>query len=1060
MSHQPTISKFFRPSQKQSSSPSQSQASSCSNKKSVPEVEILDSDFEDDTEKKLNHEQANEGVPDEDDSQNQFEEPTPISDIFEGNNLEQEDLTNDDGKPDTTPDAQSHQSNNDQLSSYRFNKSETDTPLSNGLKQSNGFANKLDKLMKRTHCSAELGDNDEDENCQPVSKSKKHKKSSNLTPLDQQYKDLKLKNMDKILAVRVGYKYKFFAQDAVIVTQILHNMLIPGKLTIDDSNPQDKLYKQFAYCSIPDNRLNIHLQKLIHYNLKIGVVEQVETSAMKKNNGGGSSVFEREVTNVFTRATYGINENFGSSEKHVIGESNTIWGLHFESESKYKKYWLISVKVNSGEVTYDEFKEEAALNEQLETRLKYLEPIEVVSKNELPHDVCKIFRRENPDIKFYQSDPENDSYLEKVLVDKLGLSERLRQVTQILYRYLKTYSIENVLKITGNFKAFSSKTHMTLSASTLESLEIFNNHTDKGIKGSLIWVLDHTRTAFGFRQLKDWIAKPLINLKDIEDRLDAIECITTEVSMIFVESLNNMLKDTPDLLRILNRITYGKTSRKEVYFFLKHINLFVKLFADHYKYLEEHIYSKIGRVATKSMLLTELFKELDTYLKECQIPRLLSMINVAAVMDKNQEAACVEFFNLNNYDNPERIISRQRDIDEVRTELDEELQKIRRILKRPMLNYKDDIDFLIEVRNTQVKNVPASWVKINSTKMVSRFRTPETTKLVEKLQYHKELLIKVAEEEYLDFLKRIGENYMDLKKAIQNLATYDCILSLAATSSNVNYVRPTFKAEKQHLKIKNGRNPIIESLDVNYVPNDIEMTQKMNKVMVITGPNMGGKSSYIRQVAIIVIMSQVGAFVPAESAELSLCDAIYTRIGATDNILRGESTFYVEMLEMLQILKSCTENSLLLLDEVGRGTGTTDGIAITYSILKFFLELQEKCPLILFTTHYPVLGTIKSKLLGNYHMSYIEEKRPNENWPSVVFLYKLRKGLAHNSYGLNVARLANVPTSIINRAFEVSKTSRTDLEDEDNLRLLVKFKTIFSSENFSAREALTKLMEL
>lgn len=259
--------------------------------------------------------------------------------------------------------------------------------------------------------------------------------------------------MDKILAVRVGYKYKFFAQDAVIVTQILHNMLIPGKLTIDDSDPQDKLYKQFAYCSIPDNRLNIHLQKLIHYNLKIGVVEQVETSAVKKNNGGGSSVFEREVTNVFTRATYGINENFGSSEKHVIGESNTIWGLHFESESKYKNYWLISVKVNSGEVTYDEFKEEVALNEQLETRLKYLEPIEVVSKNELPHDVCKIFRRENPDIKFYQSDPENDSCLEKVLVDKLGLSERLRQVTQILYRYLKTYSIENVLKITGNFKA-------------------------------------------------------------------------------------------------------------------------------------------------------------------------------------------------------------------------------------------------------------------------------------------------------------------------------------------------------------------------------------------------------------------------------------------------------------------------------------------------------------------------------------------------------------------------------------------------------------------------------
>ncbi|CCF60325.1 hypothetical protein KAFR_0J02610 [Kazachstania africana CBS 2517] len=879
---------------------------------------------------------------------------------------------------------------------------------------------------------------------------KKRKKAASLTPLDQQVKELKQNNNNKLLVIRVGYKYKCFAQDAIVASKALHLKLVPGKLTFDESNPQDAQFKQYAYCSFPDTRLNVHLERLIHHNLKVGVVEQQETGAIKKQTNNKTNVFERKVTNTFSKATYGINTPYSinNDKSAVLGDTKSIWALSIVAGEKGTTYHLLSVNLNSGEVIHDTFNDSLNSTDELFTRVKYLDPFEVTSlnsKNDIHVNILNLFKQENCSLNCTGNSPKPEASLDSV-VRTLKLSSEMTTLVHLLYNYLMDYNNEKILEISSNYKTFGSKVHMTLDGHALESLDIFSND---GKKGSLVWLMDHTRTPFGFRQLRQWISKPLVQQDEIDARLDAVDCISKEVSGIFFEALNQMLKTTPDLMRTLNRIAYGNTSRKEVYFFLKQINGFIDHFKKHSNQINNEICSVNGKIYAQSRILREIFTQIRDIFQSTEIPRLLSMINVIAVMDKDQVTQAVGFFNLNNYDNSEDIIAIQRDIEGVKRDLMDELKNIKRILKRPHLEYRDTVEYLVEVRNTQVKGLPDDWIKVNNTKAVSRFSTPVTAKLTEKLQYHKELLMQKCNDEYERFLGKVNKEYPSLKVVIQNLASYDCILSLAATSCNVNYVRPKFvtDAVAQTVAVKNGRNPIIESLNVHYVPNDVNIKQSDNKINIITGPNMGGKSSYIRQVALLIIMSQIGSYVPADHMETSIFDKILTRIGAHDDLLRGDSTFKVEMMEILNILRTCTPKSLLLLDEVGRGTGTLDGRAISYALLKYFVEL-ENCPLILFTTHFSKLSeSLASKHIKNFYMDYVEEKNDGENWSSVIFLYNLIPGSSNDSFGLNVAKLANLDKDIINRAYEISeKTKQEELEAEATLKLGILIKNVLQAK--------------
>ena len=900
------------------------------------------------------------------------------------------------------------------------------------------------------------------------SKSSASSLSSKLTPLDEQVCQLKLNNMDKILVIRVGYKYKCFAQDAIIVANILQIKLVEGKLTFDDSNPQDKNHKQYAYCSFPDVRLDVHLERLIHHNLKVGVVEQAETSAIKKQSNNKNNVFERKVSTVFSKATYGVNISKSSKfkETNLLGDTKSIWALKLipNMERNEMSYTLLSVNLNSGEIIFDEFSDLMTSTDKLLTRAKYLEPIEALIINEQDDDYMLILNKflkdndcQKQDLTVIQDvECQNLDEITKLENIPKGIDSLIKQ----MYSYLQQYNTENVLTIASNYKPFISKMYMLLDGNAIDALDIFTNN---GKNGSLLWVLDHTRTPFGYRTLRDWVKRPLLNCKEIENRLDAIECVSEIVGDIFFESLNQMLKAMPDLLHILNRITYGRSSRKEVYYFLKQINSLSKHFKLHRKYIDQYVQPPQGKIYRKSKLLYELFNDIDKYFQQNKPDIFFSMMNVSAVLDKDTEKQVIGFFNLNNYDRSENLINIQRDIDGVKEELSNELKNIKHILKRPHLTFKNEVEYLVEVRNTQLKGIPSDWVKVNCTKMVSRFLTPECGVLVDKLQYHKELLMNEAESEYQHFLSLIKTEYGPLRKIIQSLSEYDCILSLAATSCNNNYVRPTFDETKgQFIDIKNGRNAVIESLDIDYVPNDIQMENKKGRINIITGPNMGGKSSYIRQVALLIIMAQIGSFVPADSMSSSLFDNILTRIGAYDDLIRGQSTFKVEMSEILHIISNSTSRSLLLLDEVGRGTGTIDGKAISYSILKYFIEL-ETCPLILFTTHFTMLGEqLKSEnngVLQNHYMDYIELQNEGEDWQSVIFLYKLKPGSSKDSFGLNVAKLASIDKDIINHAHKISSKVKEE-EEFFNTSILFRIKSILNQNNTSSQEKLKNLIEL
>ena len=330
------------------------------------------------------------------------------------------------------------------------------------------------------------------------------------------------------------------------------------------------------------------------------------------------------------------------------------------------------------------------------------------------------------------------------------------------------------------------------------------------------------------------------------------------------------------------------------------------------------------------------------------------------------------------------------------------------------------IEYLIEVDNTLLKNVPASWAKISGTKKVSRFHTPEVVGLIRERDQHKEALAAACDVAFAKLLADISSKYQSFRDCVQALATLDCLLSLAAIASQPGYVKPEY-TDETCIYIEQGRHPMVEQLLLDaYVANDTDLTTDRTRALLVTGPNMGGKSSYVRQVALIAIMGQIGSYVPAESARLGMLDAVFTRMGAFDNMMAGESTFMVELSETSDILKQATPRSLIILDELGRGTSTHDGVAIAQAVLDHVV--REKKSLTLFITHYQNLSALTKGFgngeLKNVHMRF---KVTGDDGQEITFLYEIGEGVAHRSYGLNVARLANVPESVLDVAAVKSK---------------------------------------
>lgn len=706
---------------------------------------------------------------------------------------------------------------------------------------------------------------------------------------------------------------------------------------------------------------------------------------------------------------------------------------------------ILAVQPGTGDIIYDSF-EDGFMRSEIETRLLHISPCEFLIVGELTKGTEKLIQHLSGSstnvfgdrsrvervaksktmaaeayshvTQFYADKLKDTSQNEtaSALLDKvLKLPEAVTICLSAMINHLKDYGLEHIFDLTKYFQSFSTRSQMLITGTTLESLEVYRNSTDHSEKGSLFWALDKTMTRFGQRLLRKWVGRPLLDATLLQDRLAAVQELVDKQSTAPVNQLETLLATTKtDLERSLIRIYYGKCTRPELLSVLQTLQKIATQYST---------VTSASNTSFTSPLLTDAI---------CAIPRILDSV-VSYLERINLEAARKDdkygFFR-EEYQT-EDIEEHQFGIAHVQQELDSHRAVAAQKIKKKNVEYVTvaGIEFLIEVPNTDIKHVPASWSKISGTKKVSRFHTPEVLRMIGERDQHREALAAACDKAFKDLLASISADYQPLRDAVSALATLDCLLSLSKVASQPGYTKPTFlpSTAEPSISISQGRHPIAEhTLDGGYIPFSTTLAHPSPLAHLITGPNMGGKSSFVRALALIVLLAQIGSFVPADSLTLTLCDAIHTRTGAKDNLFAGESTFMVEVSETARILRSATPRSLVILDELGRGTSTHDGAAIAQAVLQHVVT-ETRC-LTLFITHYQNLARVVDGLDGvtNVHMKFKADKN-SDGEEEITFLYEVGEGVAHRSYGLNVARLARIPRKVIDIAAEKSAQMELDM---------------------------------
>ncbi|KAG9231538.1 DNA mismatch repair protein msh3 [Amylocarpus encephaloides] len=893
-------------------------------------------------------------------------------------------------------------------------------------------------------------DGEEEEEPAPAKKAKKKgAKTGKLTPLELQILEIKMAHMDTLLIVEVGYKFKFFGEDARTAAKELSIVCIPGKFRFDEHASEAHL-DRFATASIPTHRLSVHAKRLVAAGHKIGVVRQIETAALKRIGDNRNAPFTRKLTNVWTKGTYiddidGLDQSPDASTGGVPATGYLLcitetkangWGTDEKVE-----VGIIAVQPATGDIIYDKF-EDGFMRGEIETRFLHISPCEFLIVGELTKAserliqhlsggssnvfgdrirVERVNKKKTMAVESYshvaqfyadklQSSQSTGNEREQNLFEKvLKLPEEVTICLSAMITHMTEYGLEHVFDLTKYFQSFSARSHMLLNGNTLTSLEIYHNQTDYTGKGSLFWTVDKTQTRFGQRLLRKWVGRPLLDKECLEERVSAVEELKDGHQTPKIDRLRALLRNIKlDLERSLIRIYYGKCTRPELLTALQTLQKISTEFAP---------IGSSSDAGFRSPLINEAIASLPT-INESVISFLEKLNPEAARSDDKYAFFREEWETEAIGDHKMGIAAVEQELDEHRSEAASKLRKSRPI---PYVT-SAGIEYLIEVDNTAIKNVPASWTKISGTKKLSRFHTPEVIRMLRERDQHKESLSVACDTAFRSLLAEISAHYAPIRDCISSLALLDCLLSLATIALLPGYCKPTFTTSTE-INIVDGRHPMIEQLlPTTYIPNSTSLstTPQNTRALLITGPNMGGKSSYVRQIALIQILAQIGSYIPATSATLGLLDGIYTRMGSQDSIFTNQSTFMVELSETAAILKSATSRSLVILDELGRGTSTHDGVAIAGSVLDWMVR-ETKC-LCLFITHYQTLAGMEQGFeeggeLKNVHMKFNAEKTGDEDdEEEITFLYEVGKGVAHRSYGLNVARLARIPKAVLDSA--------------------------------------------
>lgn len=802
---------------------------------------------------------------------------------------------------------------------------------------------------------------------------------SDLTPLMNQYRRIKKDYPNAILFFRVGDFYEMFYEDAVIASKILQITL-----TSRDKGKED----QVPLCGVPYHAADSYIAKLIRNGFKVALCEQVEDRPSPQEGEGrvrGKGIVKREVVRVITPGTF-LSESALDAK-----ENNFILSIY----PKGKIYGLAIVDLSTGEFLLYE------TVGGLEDEMKRLNPREVLYPEGLD---LSTLQTQDPRLQTHFTSYPDWSFdypearrrlLNHFRVNSLeGYGCEGMVVAIPAAGALIGYLDETQKGCLGNIKKIKplmKGSYMFLDAPTQRNLELVSSLSDGTKEGSLLGLIDKTITAMGGRLLKNWILYPLLDLKEINRRQNAVKELKD--NLFLTEDIQNKLKEIYDLERLIGRITLNLSNARDMLALKSSLRIMPEI-----KRLREGITSEY---------LFDIFSRIEDFTD------LVSLIEKAIHDDPP--------FSLREG----RLIKEgyNEELDELRSisskgkgfiaEL-EKKEKERTGISSLKVRYNRVFGYYIEVTKANLSQIPSDYMRKQTLIGSERFITPELKDYEEKVLRAEERILELEYEIFQRVREEVAKEAERIQKAASAIAELDVIFSLAIVARNYNYCQPTID-NGEIIEIIEGRHPVLERLDLGerFIPNDTVLDCSENQLLIITGPNMAGKSTYMRQVALIVLMAQIGSFVPAKEARIGIVDRIFTRVGASDVITKGQSTFMVEMNETANILNNATRRSLILLDEIGRGTSTFDGVSIAWSVAEYIHEkIKAKT---LFATHYHELTELALTMNGikNYSISVKEWK------DEIIFLRKIIEGGTDRSYGIQVARLAGLPEDIILRAKEV-----------------------------------------
>ena len=794
-----------------------------------------------------------------------------------------------------------------------------------------------------------------------------------LTSMMQQYLNIKAEHQDCIVFFRLGDFYEMFFDDAKLASRELELTLTGRDCGLEERAPM---------CGVPFHACNTYVERLIAKGYKVASCEQMEDPATTKG------LVKRDVVRIITAGTV--------IEPAMLDEhtNNFLLSVAFNGD----KAGLAMCDVSTGEFTVHEIdKAENTLSDEIAR----IQPIEIICNDLVRLRSC--LNREDSSASeqpgaWFQHQNASDilcRHFELNDLSPLGLSEEYRVAAcaaGALLRYLNETQKTTMGHIT-ELKIYQGSETMMLDRNTRRNLELTESLRSRNRKGSLLWLLDKTSTAMGSRLLRSWIEQPLINRDKILRRLDAVEEFTHQhvLTMTLAEELQNVY----DVERLLSRVAYKSLNARDCLALcasLGRVPAVKNLLAGAESQAVKSIYEQLDPL-----------EELTDLLERCINPEAPLTISEGNIIRSGYSALLDEYREASANGKQWILEMEQKEREETG-------------IKNLRIPYNKVFGYCIEVTKSYYDLVPLRYQRRQTLANCERYVTPELKEIERKIVGAQEQSVRLELEIFSEIREKISAQISRIQRTANALKELDALLSLARVAVSNHYVRPEI-TEDGTLDIVEGRHPVVEQTmqDGGFVPNDTHMNGDGQRMLIITGPNMAGKSTYMRQVALISLMAHVGSFVPAQEARIPIIDRIFTRVGASDDLASGQSTFMVEMSETAYILRNATAKSLVILDEIGRGTSTFDGLSIAWAVVEYLCDKQKSGAKTLFATHYHELSELEGHIEGveNYCISV------KEHGEDVIFLRKIIRGGADKSFGIHVARLAGVPHPVLVRAHEI-----------------------------------------